>query len=234
MAIGDSLTFWVASYARLSGYQIEASSGSLAGAWLPGGDLMPSTFEGGDVVSILLGSNDIRRAAVFSGEPRRDGLLDSYEANMEAIALHVGQFFDHVVLGKIPKWTTDPQNLFLSREYGDRLQLVCDRHDNLSCVDFWPVLSMPDHFLDGLHPNAEGQQLMAEALQSHVTGLVPEPSSVVLLGLVLVAAALFLRGRRSRVGSNGGRLDRARSFWRPLTGFGSISIGRFVRRAIGR
>ncbi len=50
------------------------------------------------------------------------------------------------------------------KTYGEDLKKLCDEHDIpfLSLYDEWLNQDLPSLFIDGLHPNAKGHQLLAE------------------------------------------------------------------------
>ncbi|MBW2280456.1 MAG: hypothetical protein JRG76_15815 [Deltaproteobacteria bacterium] len=138
-----------------------------------------SEFPEAEGASILLGTND---AVGWQVRPA------DYALNMQALADRLLEHYPRVVLVTPP---TSPGYEELLAAYGDRLLDICESSDRVDCADAHARLDYPEHFVDRLHPNAEGQELIAAALheQIYATEGVPLwPAGVALLaGLVAVA-----------------------------------------------
>jgi len=144
-----------------------------------------SEFPEADGASVLLGTNDAVGWQVHPAD---------YAHNMQALADRLLEHYPRVVLVTPP---TSPGHEELLRAYGVKLFEICARSERVECVDVHARLSYPRDFVDGLHPNAQGQERIALALHDPIHAAQGVPLWPVGLALLagLVAVALW-RWRR--------------------------------------
>ncbi len=137
-----------------------------------------------DGAVVLLGAND----ALLTVPAGR------YQERLDEIA---GVLVDHYGQAVLVTPTAIDNSLGERIEsYRPRVLAICDARAEVECVDAFPLLLHPQHFLDRGHPNDLGYALLADAIAPLVAA--PEPASLSLLGLTLVGvllARLFRRGR---------------------------------------
>ena len=184
LALGDSIT-WQPGYADLLGWEKLGIVGAQTLHWLPDGPIFANNEfpESADVVSIFLGAND--------AAARVDPAV--YGERLDEIATHLdARYGDVLVITPVKR--EGFLNLGYTAAYRNEALALCDVRDDLDCVDVWPLLDLDLHFTSGgVHPNAEGHALIAEAVQQSL----PEPGSWLLLTLVAAVACRWGRRRRS-------------------------------------
>ncbi|KAJ2557813.1 isoamyl acetate-hydrolyzing esterase [Coemansia sp. RSA 1933] len=133
------------------------------------------------LVTILFGSNDAQFAPYKAHVP-----LAEFRANIEFMVRSVSS--TRLVLitpppiaagpfarSKAEKGTPVDRSIEVTRQYAEAVRQVAREHQ-LPCVDLWPAMEPnPDDYLwDGLHLNANGNDLLFKLLMQTVSDNYPE------------------------------------------------------------
>ena len=115
-----------------------------------------------DIVSVHLGTNDLNKGADGVETARR---MDRLLGSIYAVDPDV-----HVILVQIVPGEVKPEQHAI---YAGALVTVASRYQaegrRLSVLDMSHLLTMPTHFVDGIHPTPFGYDIMARALHPAVT-----------------------------------------------------------------
>lgn len=123
-----------------------------------------------DIVSVHLGTNDLNKGAGGVETARR---LDRLVGSIYAVDPDV-----HVILVQIVAGEEKPEQHAI---YAGAVLTVARRYQAegrpLTVVDMSRLLTMPTHFVDGIHPTQFGYDLMARALRPAVAAAYREVAS---------------------------------------------------------
>jgi len=157
-------------------------------------DLLAAPNLPAEIATILLGTND----AVGFFEPGPVSPA-SYRSNLEHVIARLEPETQWILLMTPPaRGPGNPAADALLSSYRDEVLDLCSApSDSVVCgPDVQLLLDPALHFSDGIHPDAVGHALIADALVSDLRLLVPEPATAMLV----LSALLALGGLRRRAG----------------------------------